>query len=255
MEKIKIGIFGFGQTGKLVLQEFIKDERFSLEWVVRSSDTCSGKYASRLFGYECDCGKIFPQHILSDNFFKENPVDMIVDFSSSSGVHYYKKAVKLGIKIISAISKYEPKDLELLYSFGKDTSVLYSPNITLGINVLMVASQVIQKIIPQADIEIVEEHFSKKKETSGTALKLAKALELDEKESVNSIRVGGTVGRHEVIFGIPNQIIRLSHESINRAAFGQGAIFAALFLKGQDKGIYSMENIISEMFAKNIPVY
>ena len=255
MKKIKIGIFGFGQTGKLVLQEFIKDERFSLEWVVRSSDTYAGKYASRLFGYECDCGKIFPQHKLTDNFFKENPVDIIVDFSGSSGVQYYKKAAKLGVKIISAISKYEPEDLELLNSLGKDTAVLYSPNITLGINVLMVASQVIQKIIPHADIEIVEEHFSNKKEISGTALKLANVLNLDEEEHVHSIRVGGTVGRHEVIFGIPNQIIRLSHESINRAAFGQGAIFAALFLKDQDKGIYSMENVVSEMFAKNIPVY
>lgn len=255
MKRIKIGIFGFGQTGKLVLQEFIKDERFHLVWVVRSSDTYAGKYASRLFGYEFDSGKIFPQNKLKDNFFEENPVDIIVDFSGSSGVQYYKKAAKLGIKIISAISKYEPEDLELLNSLGEDTAVLYSPNITLGINVLLVASQVIQKIIPQADIEIVEEHFSKKKETSGTALKLAKALNLNENEHVNSIRVGGTVGRHEVIFGIPNQIIRLSHESINRAAFGQGAIFASLFLIEQDKGMYSMENVVSEMFAQNIPVY
>lgn len=72
---------------------------------------------------------------------------------------------------------------------------------------------------------------------------------------MNSIRVGGIVGRHEVIFGLPNQTIRLVHESINRAAFGQGAIFAAKWLVNKSKGMYSMETIISDMFKKNVPVY
>lgn len=63
------------------------------------------------------------------------------------------------------------------------------------------------------------------------------------------------MGRHEIIFGMPNQIIRLSHESINRAAFGQGAIFAVKYLLQQVPGTYTMETIIAEMFRKNIPVY
>ena len=119
----------------------------------------------------------------------------------------------------------------------------------------MVAAQILQKILPHADIEIVEEHFKEKPEVSGTARKIAKALELDAKEHINSIRVGGIIGRHEIIFGMPNQIIRLSHESINRAAFGQGAIFAVKYLLQQVPGTYTMETIIAEMFRKNIPVY
>jgi 4-hydroxy-tetrahydrodipicolinate reductase len=63
------------------------------------------------------------------------------------------------------------------------------------------------------------------------------------------------VGKHEIIFGLPNQTIRLVHESINRAAFGQGAIFAANWLAGAPVGLYSMENIIVDMFKRNIPVY
>jgi 4-hydroxy-tetrahydrodipicolinate reductase len=118
----------------------------------------------------------------------------------------------------------------------------------------MVAAQILQKIAPHADIEIVEEHFKGKKEISGTAQKIAKVLKL-EAEHVNSIRVGGIVGHHEIIFGLPNQIIRLSHQSINRAAFGQGAIFAVKFLLGKPPGSYTMETIIAEMFRQNIPVY
>jgi 4-hydroxy-tetrahydrodipicolinate reductase len=254
MEKIKIGFFGFGKTGKVVVNEFLSDSLFTLSWVVRRGKEDHHKYASRMLGHEFNAGKIFSGEDIDDSFFLERPVDIIVDFSTSAGVHLYEKAAKIGIPIISAISKYEPKDLELLKSFGESTAVLYSPNITLGINVLMVAAQILQKIAPHADIEIVEEHFKGKKEISGTAQKIASVLNL-EATRVNSIRVGGIVGHHEIIFGMPYQIIRLSHQSINRAAFGQGAIFAAKFLLGKPPGSYTMETIIAEMFRQNIPVY
>lgn len=255
MEKIRIGIFGFGKTGKVIANEFLSDGRFTLTWVVRKGLESHQKYASRLLGHEFDDGEIFSIEDIDDQFFLEKPVDALVDFSDSTGIYLYKKAAEVGIPIISAISKYDEKELELLKVFSVSTPVLYSPNITLGINVLMVAAQILQKIAPHADIEIVEEHFKNKKEVSGTAKKIANALNLNVEKHLNSIRVGGIVGRHEIIFGLPNQTIRLSHDSINRAAFGQGAIFAVDFLIGKPPGMYSMETIIAEMFRRNIPVY
>jgi 4-hydroxy-tetrahydrodipicolinate reductase len=35
----------------------------------------------------------------------------------------------------------------------------------------MIASQILKQIIPQADFEVVEEHFRDKKEVSGAALR------------------------------------------------------------------------------------
>jgi 4-hydroxy-tetrahydrodipicolinate reductase len=255
MRKIRIGVFGFGKTGKVVASEFLNDSLFSLVWVVRKGHEKHQKYASRLLGYEFDAGEIFSAEDIGDDFFLERPVDALVDFSDSTGVYLYEKAAKAGIPIISAISNYGQKELDLLRTFTESTSVLYSPNISLGINVLMVAAQILQKIAPHADIEIEEEHFKGKKEVSGTAQRIAKALDLNVEEHLNSIRVGGIIGRHEIIFGMPNQTIRLSHESISRAAFGQGTIFAVKFLIGQPHGMYSMETIIAEMFRENIPVY
>ena len=43
---------------------------------------------------------------------------------------------------------------------------------------------------------------------------------------IKSIRAGGIIGKHEVIFGFPSQTVRMIHESINREAFGNGAVFA-----------------------------
>jgi 4-hydroxy-tetrahydrodipicolinate reductase len=255
MTKIRIGLFGFGKTGKQVAEEFLNDAHFELVWVVRRNETDHGKYASHLLGHEFKAGKIFSVQDIDADFYRKNPIDVLVDFSSSDGIQYYEAAAEQGIKIISAISRYEEQDLALLEKLKTKTAALYSPNITLGVNFLLIASQVLQKIAPHADIEIVEEHFRKKNETSGTALKIAEMLGLEKDKHVNSIRVGGIVGKHEVIFGLPNQTIRIIHESISRAAFGQGAIFAAKWLIEQAAGLYNMENYITDLFRRNIPVY
>ena len=255
MDKIRIGLFGFGKTGKLVASEFLKDERFELKWVVKKTPANAEKHASRLLGFEGEQGKIHCVARLGADFFERERVDVLVDFSGQHGHRGYAGAAKAGTKIISAISKYGPDDLAELEKMSEATAVLYSPNITLGINFLLVASQVLQKIAPHADVEIIEEHFRDKQEVSGTALKLAQALGLEKSKHVNSIRVGGIVGKHEIVFGLPNQTIRLVHESISRAAFGQGAIFAAKWLVDKGPGLYTMEQIVSDLMGRNIPIY
>ena len=108
----------------------------------------------------------------------------------------------------------------------------------------------LQDIAPHADIEIIEEHFKGKKGVSGTALRIADDLGLDREKNIHSIRVGGTIGKHEVVFGLPNQTIRIVHESHNRAAFGQGAIYGAKWIMTQEKGMFSMEQALSLSMSK-----
>ena len=237
MKKIRVGLFGFGKTGKLVAGEFIKDDRFDLKWVVKRTKKRGESFASRLLGYETKTGAIHAVDQLEPRFFAKNPVDVLVDFSSAQGYRGYAAAPAAGVRIITAISKYAPEDLAALKAMAKKTAVLVSPNITLGINFLLVASQVLQKIAPHADIEIAE------------------VLGLEKTKHVNSIRVGGIVGRHEVVFGLPNQTIRLVHESISRAAFGQGAIFGALWLADKGPGLYTMEQIVADKMGRNIPIF
>lgn len=254
--KITVGIFGFGLTGSVVAQEIIKDEDCQLHWVLRKTTKNEGEYASRLLGFDHDEGRIFSvENIQYDTFFKDHFVDVIIDFSAAMAVEEYKNAVKYGTRIVSAISHYDKIHLAQLKELSYKTAILYSPNITLGINFLIEASKVLQRIAPHADIEIIEEHFRDKRGVSGTALRIAEDLGLDKKQHVNSIRVGGIVGKHEVVFGLPNQTIRLTHESLNRAAFGQGAIYAAKWLMGKQTGIYTMEEAVALSFANNPNVF
>lgn len=129
---------------------------------------------------------------------------------------------------------------------AENTRVLCSPNITLGINFLIVAAKLLRKIAPFADVEILEQHFREKPEVSGTARKIAEVLDVDS-EQITSLRLGGIVGHHEVIFGFPHQTVRLTHESIRREAFGTGVAFALSQLANFSNGFYTFEDILMRL--------
>ena len=246
--KIRIGLFGFGRTGATVAHEMIEAPNAHLEWVVRKSDSHEGEFASRLHNYSHDEGRIYWVENIRPEFFEEHPVDVIVDFSVSETVRLYKPAAARGIRILSAISNYERDDLAELKKLARKTAVMYSPNISIGINLLLLTALVVRGVIPQADVAIVEEHFRQKPDVSGTALRIARRLKVDPDECVKSVRAGGIVGKHEVLFGMPNQTLRLTHESINRAAFGRGAIAGAEWLMACPRGFYTMEQVLAGRF-------
>ncbi len=248
----KVGLFGFGRTGSLVAKEIAADDSLSLSWVCRQSIPEKQFYASHSLGFDESFAPFVSIKDLNLDFIKNNPVDFIIDFSAASTCKIFHLFAQCGVKIVTAIASYTKEDLESIVRTSLKTPILASPNITLGINWLLIASGILKKIIPQADIEIVEEHFRDKIGASGTALKIAEHLNVDSRKHVNSIRVGGIVGRHEVIFGLPHQTIRLTHESISRSAFGTGAIAGAKWLMGKENGFYRMEHLVHEKFVKHL---
>ena len=249
---IKIGLLGFGRTGSLVAKEIVNDSELELSWVCRNHIPENQKFASHSLGYDEGFAEFIDSSRLNDAFLKYKPVEIVIDFSAGVSSTHYQLFAQHGIAVVTAISKYSDDQMNSIIEASLKTAILASPNITLGINWLLIASKVLKKIIPFADVEIVEEHFRAKSETSGTALKIAEHLNIEPKEHINSIRVGGIVGKHEVIFGLPHQTIRLTHESISRSAFGTGAIFAGKWLLKQKPGLYKMEHIIHEKFLKHV---
>ncbi len=248
--KVKIGLVGFGKTGKAVASVILQNKEFSLEWVLRRSTTLENRSVSEFLGIESDePGLIYStEHIESDELLDQHPVDFIIDFSSDNGIHFYGAAAsKRNVKIISAISHYQQKEIDLLKNLALKSTVFWSPNITLGVNYLLFSAKFLQRIAPGVDIEIIEEHFKQKEGVSGTAVKIAHALDLDV-ANINSVRAGGIVGKHELIFGFPYQTVRLIHESISREAFGNGVVFVAKNLVNSEPGFYNFEDILKPYF-------
>lgn len=247
---MKVGLIGFGRTGKSVASVLLNSSDTTLEWVIRGSANPERKSAAECLGMESDNpAMIFGRdEIRMAELLERHPVDLLIDFSSCEGLALYaEEAARRGIAIISAISHYPEEQIAHLQQLGETTRILWSPNITLGINFLILAAKILKQIAPDADIEIIEEHFASKPETSGTAKVIAESLDKCT-DDIKSIRAGGIVGRHEILFGFPYQTVRLSHESIAREAFGNGVLFAARNLLQRNKGFYSMQDLLEPYF-------
>ena len=251
-QRIKVGLVGFGKTGRAVASVLLLDKTIDLVWVVRKSHALENRSVPEFLGVDSDeDGSI---HWIGDVDFEtlqvNTPVDAIIDFSAETGMDYYGElAAAQGITIISAISALPEARIKELKKYGETTRVLWSPNITLVINFLIIAAKTLQKIAPSADISILEEHFKGKEEVSGTARKIAQALSHDEDE-IRTIRAGGIIGVHEVLFGFPFQTVRIKHESIAKEAFGDGAKFALKELTLQPHGFYTMEDLVGKLFVE-----
>lgn len=119
-----------------------------------------------------------------------------------------------------------------------------------------------------ADIDIVEMHGNTKLDApSGTAMEIgeivADSLGIDLEEAAeygregtgqrdrvsiqySSIRTGGTLSTHRVIFGFQNERLELMHQVYNADAFADGLIRGALFISGKDSGCYGLEEVFGD---------
>ena len=134
-------------------------------------------------------------------------------------------------------------------------AICYAPNITLGVNVLMLLTNIAASILNNYDFQITEVHHRNKKDSpSGTAVKIAREIKKgldfvghDINESqipINSVRTGGVVGKHEVMIVGNDDKIEITHESFSRKAFALGAVKAIEFI--YDKiGYYEMEDVLN----------
>jgi 4-hydroxy-tetrahydrodipicolinate reductase len=245
--RIKVGLVGYGRAGRAVAEALLQEPGIELCWVARRhapDPSCS------VAGTDIPILGTDDVHI--GDWIDLFPVDALIDFSRSESVFMYGEEVrKRQLLLVNAISHHGEEALAYMALLGITSPVLCSPNITIGINFLMLASRLLRTISPQADVAIIEQHFREKPGISGSAQKLAQALGLPS-EAVTSLRLGGIVGHHEVIFGFPHQTLRMTHEAIRREAFGTGAAFALRALSRMPPRLYSFEDLLMDRFRQQL---
>lgn len=233
----RIGLIGYGKAGRAVAAVLARDAGVQLRWILCRSARQDEDAPAPL--------RVAPDETAIAALLDAEPVDAVVDFSGPDSILVYGRAAAArGVAIVSANSAHDEAQLALARELAARTRVMCSPNITVGINFLLFAARALRKIAPQVDVAIVEEHFRDKSEVSGTARRLADALDLSE-DAISSLRLGGVVGHHQVVFGFPYQTVRLVHDSISREAFGTGALFALGLLDGLPPGFYTMDALLT----------
>ena len=107
-------------------------------------------------------------------------VDVIIDFASAKAVDHlldYSKEHK--IPVVLCTTGLSEEQIKKVGETSKETAVLRSANMSLGINLLLKIVQEAAKTLAAADfdIEIVEKHHNQKIDApSGTALALADSI-------------------------------------------------------------------------------
>lgn len=190
--------------------------------------------------------------------------DVIIDFSHHSaiaGVCQY--AVDHGCAVVVATTGHTPEEKEMIVQTAQKVPVFYSGNMSLGIAVLCRLAKQAAQSFPEADIEILEVHHTRKVDApSGTAKMLFEAIKevrpdatahcgragegRREKQEIgiSALRMGNVVGIHEVHICTPSQTLTLRHEAHDRGMFADGSVEAAAFLKGKPAGLYNMSDLL-----------
>ena len=60
----------------------------------------------------------------------------------------------------------------------------------------------------------------------------------------SSIRAGGIIGEHTVLFASEDEVLTLSHSAIDRALFAKGAVAAAAWVRTRRPGLYDMQDVL-----------
>lgn len=194
------------------------------------------------------------------------PIDAIIDFSRPETLpEVIKLANRYLCPCVMATTGYTDAQEARIAELSKTVAVFRSANMSVGVNVISLLVQKAAQILDGYDIEVVERHHNQKADApSGTAKMLCKSLEKglgcspayrygrDENSGkrvtgeigVHAVRGGTVVGEHEVSFYGNDETVTISHTALSRTVFADGALRAALFLKGKKSGLYDMSDML-----------
>jgi 4-hydroxy-tetrahydrodipicolinate reductase len=156
------------------------------------------------------------------------------------------------------------------------TSMLYSANFSLGVNIfLRTLHEAARLIAPfqQFDIALCEQHHTGKADfPSGTGLKAAEVVlsanprkksvtkQLEDGRKIRkdelqvaALRLGSVFGVHSAFIDSDADTIELTHTAKNRTGFASGAVHAAAWLVAHHvlrPGFYTMDDFLNDLFAE-----
>jgi len=193
--------------------------------------------------------------------------DVVIDFSSATSVlKTASQVARAKRSLVIGTTGLKPIQIKKLKSLSRRIPIVFSPNMSVGVNLLFRLVQKAAETVGHYDIEIVEAHHSRKKDApSGTAMKLAdiaaegskrnardyvfgrKGLVGERKKKelgILAVRAGDIVGDHTVLFSGGGERLELIHRAHSRDAFASGALAAAAWVYKKRPGFYSMFDVL-----------
>ena len=197
--------------------------------------------------------------------------DVIIDFSTAEASVELAQtcAERGGPALVIGSTGLTPEQDAAILKAAEKIAIVRSGNFSLGVNILIgLVEHAAQRLDGRDwDIEITEAHHRKKVDApSGTALMLGEAAangrgeDLEDVRSApydgiseprkagtigfSSVRGGGIIGEHTVLFASDDEVLTLSHSAIDRSLFAKGAVAAAAWVRSRKPGLYDMQDVL-----------
>ncbi len=260
---ITVAMVGLGLTGCVVARHLLKNShRFELVMAAAGPHSSkSGQDLGLLLGIEPAGIAVHSAHQTVELLEKHQP-DVLIDFTRPANTLRLLRCCRsTNTKMVVGTTGFSPEQIEQLQDCTP-TGVVFAPNITMGVNVLMLLARIAAQLLPNYDIEITERHHRYKRDApSGTAARLANQMAaardsgyvlqgrngLGSRKTgevgVHSVRAGGIYGEHELLLASDTDELTITHRVIDRAAFAEGALDAAEWIMGKT-GFFNVEQML-----------
>jgi 4-hydroxy-tetrahydrodipicolinate reductase len=178
--------------------------------------------------------------------------DIVIDFSVKDALNsLLNQALTAKKPLVIGTTGFSDLQKDALNEASREIPILYSPNMTLGINIISLFLKEYGVSLRDYDVDLIETHHRNKKDApSGTALMLGKNISENitnkEFDNYHSLRSGdGGFSEHEIIFANGPERLRIHHQILNSDIFAQNSIMSAKWvLKNKSgSGLYSMRDV------------
>lgn len=263
---MKIGIVGCaGRMGKMLMTAVLDTPGCTL---VGGTERAGGDAVGRDVGELLGRAAVGVQ-VVDDARALFDVADAVIDFTAPAAtVQHAGFAAETGTVLIVGTTGLSGEDEAALRAAGDRTPIVYAPNFSVGVNLLMALTERAAAILgDDYDLEIVEMHHRRKVDApSGTALGLGRSAAKGRGVALEQVwckardghtgarrkgeigfatlRGGDVIGDHTVMFAAEEERVELTHKASSRAVFAKGAVRAALWAKGQPAGLYSMRDVL-----------
>ena len=237
---VKIGISGFcGRMGQRIFSLAQKDEDFHV-----------------VFGLEKrshpDIGKSREGVVITDDLAIIEECDCLIEFTNPQAtVEHLSYLIKFQKPAVIGTTGLTLKEQERVKEASKEIPIVFSPNMSVGVNLLFELVRKTAQVLKDYQVNIEEAHHIHKKDApSGTAKKLAQIINeegFDIKiEDIKAIREDQIIGDHKIVFESSLDKIELFHSAKTRDIFAQGALLAVKWVVDKPPGLYSMKEVLEE---------
>lgn len=195
--------------------------------------------------------------------------DVLIDFTRPEGcLNYLELCRKSGKQMVIGTTGFDGAGKQAIVAAAQEIGIVFAPNFSVGVNLTFALLRTAARVLNEGyDIEIIEAHHRHKVDApSGTALRMGEVIAQTLGRNLHdcaiygreghtgarkadtigfaTVRGGDIVGDHTALFVAEGERVEITHKASSRATFANGAVRAALWLRGKHNGLFDMQDVL-----------